>query len=60
MDGANGHTIALIGPGRAGTTLALALTDHGYRVVGVAGRAPDAAATRSAAIALDAPRAPGE
>jgi predicted short-subunit dehydrogenase-like oxidoreductase (DUF2520 family) len=48
-------TIALIGPGRAGTTLALALADHGYRVVGVAGRAPDSAATRAAALALDAP-----
>ncbi len=55
MDGSDGRTIALIGPGRAGTTLALALTDHGYRVVGVAGRAPDASSTRIAAIALDAP-----
>jgi predicted short-subunit dehydrogenase-like oxidoreductase (DUF2520 family) len=59
VDGADARsmtrTLALIGPGRAGTTLALALTDHGYRVVGVAGRAPDSAATRSAALALDAP-----
>jgi predicted short-subunit dehydrogenase-like oxidoreductase (DUF2520 family) len=59
VDGTDAHpmnrTIALIGPGRAGTTLALALTDHGYRVVGVAGRAPDSAATRAAALALDAP-----
>jgi predicted short-subunit dehydrogenase-like oxidoreductase (DUF2520 family) len=55
VNGANGRTIALIGPGRAGTTIALALVDHGYRVVGVAGRAPDAAATRAAALVLDAP-----
>ncbi len=55
MNGADDRTIALIGPGRAGTTVALALVECGYRVVGVAGRAPDAAATRAAAIALDAP-----
>jgi predicted short-subunit dehydrogenase-like oxidoreductase (DUF2520 family) len=55
VDGSDGRTIALIGPGRAGTTIALALADHGYTVVGVAGRAPDAAATRTAALMLDAP-----
>jgi predicted short-subunit dehydrogenase-like oxidoreductase (DUF2520 family) len=55
VSGSEGRTIALIGPGRAGTTIALALADHGYRIVGVAGRAPDAASTRSAALVLDAP-----
>ncbi len=55
MDGSVGRTIALIGPGRAGTTIALGLAEHGLEVVGVAGRAPDAAATRSAALALGAP-----
>lgn len=47
-------TLALIGPGRAGTTLALALVDHGWRVTAVAGRAPDAASTSSAAACLAA------
>ncbi len=41
--------IALVGPGRAGTAVARALVDAGHRVVGVAGRAPDAESTRVAA-----------
>ncbi len=46
------RTVALIGPGRAGTTLALGLVEHGWTVVGVAGRAPDAPSTTSAAACL--------
>lgn len=46
------RTLALIGPGRAGTTIALALLDHDWRVVAVAGRAPDAASTSAAAACL--------
>lgn len=45
-------TFALVGPGRAGTTIALALVDLGWRAVAVAGRAPDAASTTSAAACL--------
>ncbi|MGQ0824817.1 MAG: Rossmann-like and DUF2520 domain-containing protein [Actinomycetota bacterium] len=47
------RTLALIGPGRAGTTIALALLDHGWDAVAVAGRAPDAASTTAAAVCLD-------
>jgi len=49
------ETIALVGPGRAGTTLTLALLELGWRAVAVAGRAPDAPSTASAAACLDAP-----
>jgi predicted short-subunit dehydrogenase-like oxidoreductase (DUF2520 family) len=45
-------TVALIGPGRAGTTIALGLLELGWNVVAVAGRAPDAASTREAAACL--------
>ncbi len=47
-------TLALVGPGRAGSTLALALTAIGFDVVGVAGRAVDAVSTLSTAACLDA------
>lgn len=47
-------TAALIGPGRAGTTIALALYEAGWDVVAVAGRAPDAASTASAAACFSA------
>jgi predicted short-subunit dehydrogenase-like oxidoreductase (DUF2520 family) len=47
------RTLALVGPGRAGTTLALALLDYGWTVSAVAGRAPDAASTAAAAMCLD-------
>jgi predicted short-subunit dehydrogenase-like oxidoreductase (DUF2520 family) len=40
------RTCALVGPGRAGGALALALRDAGWRVVSVAGRAPDAPSVR--------------
>jgi predicted short-subunit dehydrogenase-like oxidoreductase (DUF2520 family) len=46
------RTLALIGPGRAGTTIALGLLDLGWEVVGVAGRGPDAPSTTSAAACL--------
>jgi predicted short-subunit dehydrogenase-like oxidoreductase (DUF2520 family) len=46
------RTVALIGPGRAGTTIALALMEQGWTVVGVGGRAPDAPSTASAAACL--------
>jgi predicted short-subunit dehydrogenase-like oxidoreductase (DUF2520 family) len=46
------RTVALVGPGRAGTTIALGLMEQGYEIVGVAGRAPDAASTAAAAACL--------
>jgi predicted short-subunit dehydrogenase-like oxidoreductase (DUF2520 family) len=46
------RTVALIGPGRAGTTISLALMERGWTVVAVAGRAPDAASTSAAAACL--------
>lgn len=46
-------TLALVGPGRVGTTIALALHAIGYETVGVAGRAVDAASTLAAAACLD-------
>ena len=46
------RTLALVGPGRAGTTIALALMEHGWEVVSVAGRAPDALSTVSAVACL--------
>jgi predicted short-subunit dehydrogenase-like oxidoreductase (DUF2520 family) len=47
--------LALVGPGRAGSTITAALWDRGWRVVAVAGRAPDAPSTRAAALRFDAP-----
>ena len=38
--------LALVGPGRAGTTIAAALAARGWQVVAVAGRSPDAPSTR--------------
>jgi predicted short-subunit dehydrogenase-like oxidoreductase (DUF2520 family) len=49
------RTFALVGPGRAGTILALALVDSGARCVGVAGRSTDATSTRRVAARLGAP-----
>jgi predicted short-subunit dehydrogenase-like oxidoreductase (DUF2520 family) len=46
------RTVALIGPGRAGTTIALGLLELGWTVVGVGGRAPDAPSTSYAAACL--------
>ena len=45
---------ALIGPGRAGATVALALVARGYVATAVAGRAPDAPSTTATAACLDA------
>jgi predicted short-subunit dehydrogenase-like oxidoreductase (DUF2520 family) len=56
--GVNGRTqraLALVGPGRAGTTVAAALVARGWRPVAVAGRGPDAASTQRAAARLGAP-----
>ena len=47
-----GATFALIGPGRAGATIALALVGRGYTAVAVAGRAPDAPSTTATAACL--------
>jgi predicted short-subunit dehydrogenase-like oxidoreductase (DUF2520 family) len=47
-------TLALVGPGRAGTTLTLALMELGWTPVSVAGRAPDAPSTAAAAACLGA------
>ena len=43
------RTCALVGPGRAGTAVAIALVDAGWSVVRVAGRARDAAAVTAVA-----------
>jgi predicted short-subunit dehydrogenase-like oxidoreductase (DUF2520 family) len=51
-------TLALVGPGRAGTTLAVALAARGWTPVAVAGRTPDAPSTRRAAERLGAPAVP--
>jgi predicted short-subunit dehydrogenase-like oxidoreductase (DUF2520 family) len=54
--------VALVGPGRAGSTVVAALRTAGARVVGVAGRRPDApsvlaAATRFGVVPSDVPAA---
>jgi predicted short-subunit dehydrogenase-like oxidoreductase (DUF2520 family) len=51
-EAAGNQTLALVGPGRAGTTIALALLEHGWQVVSVAGRAPDTASTTAAVACL--------
>lgn len=55
MDDSTASGFALVGPGRAGTALALALRGRGRRATAVAGRSPEAASTLRAARALDAP-----
>lgn len=54
MDDLGLDTLALIGPGRAGPAVALALVERGVRAVAVAGRAPDAPSTQSAAACIGA------
>jgi predicted short-subunit dehydrogenase-like oxidoreductase (DUF2520 family) len=54
------RALALVGPGRAGTSLALALQRRGWSVRAVAGRSPDAASTRRASALLGAPAVPVE
>lgn len=51
-ESAGSQTLALVGPGRAGTTIALGLVEHGWSVVSVAGRAPDATSTTAAVACL--------
>jgi predicted short-subunit dehydrogenase-like oxidoreductase (DUF2520 family) len=46
---------ALVGPGRAGTAVALALAARGWRAVAVAGRTADAPSTQAIAARLGAP-----
>ncbi|MEX2100643.1 MAG: DUF2520 domain-containing protein [Acidimicrobiia bacterium] len=54
------RAFALVGPGRAGTTLAIALTERGWRCVAVAGRTPDAPSVLAAAARLGAAACPIE
>lgn len=49
------RTFALAGPGRAGSSLALALVAAGWRAGGVTGRSVDAASTRAAVARLGCP-----
>lgn len=49
------RAFALVGPGRAGTTLALAMAARGWTPIAVAGRAPDSPSVLRAAELLDAP-----
>ncbi len=49
---------ALVGPGRAGTALSLALVARGWTATAVAGRAPESESTRHAATALGARAVP--
>lgn len=49
------RAVALVGPGRAGTTVAAALRHHGWRVAAVSGRQRGAGSARAAARFLDAP-----
>jgi predicted short-subunit dehydrogenase-like oxidoreductase (DUF2520 family) len=53
-EGSTRATFALIGPGRAGATVALALVARGYTAKSVAGRAPDTPSTTATAACLDA------
>ena len=50
--------LALVGPGRAGTTVATALVNGGWTARAVAGRSPDAPSTRAAADRLGARAVP--
>ena len=49
------RAFALVGPGRAGTAVALALAGRGWRPVAVAGQSLDAPSTRAVAARLGAP-----
>lgn len=55
MNPAPVRSFALVGPGRAGSSIALALVARGWRAVGVAGRSADAPATRAAVARLLCP-----
>ncbi|MGQ0804433.1 MAG: Rossmann-like and DUF2520 domain-containing protein [Actinomycetota bacterium] len=58
MDDNSPGRLAIVGPGRAGTALSLALVGRGWTVSTVAGRSPHSASTRRAAAAFDAPAVP--
>lgn len=60
VDDSSRSRFALVGPGRAGTALSLALVGRGWTATAVAGRAPDAPSTRWIAAALRAPAVPVE
>jgi predicted short-subunit dehydrogenase-like oxidoreductase (DUF2520 family) len=49
------RAFALVGPGRAGSAIALALTERGWRPVAVAGRSAGAPSTQELAARLHAP-----
>src|SRR5262249_27141429 len=49
------RAFALVGPGRAGTTLALAMQARGWTLRAIAGRAPDAPSVLAASAELGAP-----
>ena len=49
------RAFALVGPGRAGTTLAVAMVARGWTPIAVAGRAPDSPSVLRVAALLDAP-----
>ncbi|HZP30398.1 MAG TPA: DUF2520 domain-containing protein [Acidimicrobiia bacterium] len=57
-DSQSARTFALVGPGRAGTSVALLLVARGWRAVAVAGRTPGAPSTRTVAARLHAPASP--
>ncbi len=49
------RAFAVVGPGRAGTTLAVAMAARGWTPIAVAGRAPDSPSVLRVAALLDAP-----
>jgi predicted short-subunit dehydrogenase-like oxidoreductase (DUF2520 family) len=55
MNQSTPNGFALIGPGRAGTAIGVALVSAGRPCVGVAGRDPDRPSTQRVAVRLDAP-----
>jgi predicted short-subunit dehydrogenase-like oxidoreductase (DUF2520 family) len=59
-DSVRPRAFALVGPGRAGTALSLALVERGWTAVAVAGRSPDAGSTRRAAAVLRTAAVPVE
>src|SRR5436190_4991467 len=58
VNGRSQRALALVGPGRAGTTVAAALVARGWTPIAVAGRAPDAPSTRRVAEHLGARAVP--
>jgi predicted short-subunit dehydrogenase-like oxidoreductase (DUF2520 family) len=60
VDDRSRSRFALVGPGRAGTAISLALLARDWHITAVAGRTRDAASTRRAAATLGAPVVPVE